>query len=43
VVAGAQLGAILSNRIHGKWIIRGLAIALSFVGIRILVLALGNM
>jgi uncharacterized membrane protein YfcA len=43
VVAGAQLGAVLSNRIHGNWIIRGLAIALSFVGIRILVLAVGNM
>jgi uncharacterized protein len=40
VATGAQLGAILSNRIHGNWIIRGLAIALGFVGIRILFLAL---
>lgn len=39
VVFGAQLGAILSNRIHGNWIIRSLAIALAFVGLRILLLA----
>jgi uncharacterized protein len=39
VVIGAQLGAILSNRIRGIWIIRGLAIALGLVGIRILILA----
>ncbi len=36
---GAQLGAALSARVHGRWIIRGLAVALAFVGIRILVLA----
>ena len=35
VLTGAQLGAALSNRIIGIWIIRGLAIALCFVGIRI--------
>jgi uncharacterized membrane protein YfcA len=39
VLFGAQLGAYLSNRIHGQWIIRGLAIALAFVGIRILSVA----
>jgi uncharacterized membrane protein YfcA len=40
VLLGAQLGARLSNRVHGVWIIRSLAIALGFVGIRILFLAL---
>lgn len=40
VVAGAQLGAVLSNRFHGDWIIRGLAVALAFVGIRILLMAI---
>ncbi|HXG22943.1 MAG TPA: sulfite exporter TauE/SafE family protein [Chthonomonadales bacterium] len=39
VVLGAQLGARLSNRVYGEWIIRGLAIALGFVGLRILVMA----
>ena len=39
VVLGAQLGAVLSNRFHGDWIIRGLAVALAFVGIRILITA----
>ncbi len=41
VLIGAQLGALLSNRIKGIWIIRGLAIALGLVGIRILILAIG--
>ncbi|HWH80370.1 MAG TPA: sulfite exporter TauE/SafE family protein [Candidatus Binatus sp.] len=36
VVLGAQVGARLSNRVGGKWIIRGLAIALLFVGIRLI-------
>jgi len=40
VLLGAQLGAKLSSYIHGKWIIRGLAIALGFVGIRILIMVL---
>lgn len=40
VLLGAQVGALLSNRVHGKWIIRGLAIALGFVGIRVLIIAL---
>lgn len=37
VLAGAQVGAWLSNRVHGAWIMRGLAIALAFVGIHILI------
>jgi hypothetical protein len=36
VIVGAQAGARLSNRVGGKWIIRGLAIALLFVGIRLI-------
>ncbi len=39
VMIGAQWGAILSRFIHGQWIIRILALALAFVGIRILVTA----
>ena len=40
VLVGAQLGAWLSNRVREDWIIRGLAIALAFVGVRILMMAL---
>ena len=40
VMAGAQLGAWLSSRIHGPWIIRALAIALGVVGLRLLYLAI---
>lgn len=40
VLIGAQYGAKLSTKIHGKWIIRGLAIALMIVGIRILFLSI---
>jgi len=40
VLFGAQAGASLSTRVHGVWIIRGLALALAFVGIRILLMAL---
>ena len=36
VLLGAPLGAHLSNRIKGQWIIRGLAIALGVVAVRIL-------
>jgi uncharacterized membrane protein YfcA len=36
VVPGAQLGAKLSDRVHGTWILRGLAAALGIVGVRIL-------
>jgi uncharacterized protein len=39
VTVGAQLGAKLSDRIHGKWIIRSLAAALALAGLRILMLA----
>ena len=39
VILGAQLGAQLSGRVHGDWIIRGLAIALALVGARLMVLA----
>jgi uncharacterized membrane protein YfcA len=39
VLFGAQLGAHLSNRIKGPWIMRSLALALGLVGIRILVQA----
>src|SRR5712692_5998427 len=40
VVLGAQLGAWLSNRVQADWIMRGLAIALGFVGIRILAMVM---
>lgn len=40
VLFGAQGGAALSNHMRGRWIIRALAIALLFVGIRILIQAL---
>ena len=36
VMAGAQLGARLSNRVKGPWIIKSLALALGFVGVRVL-------
>ncbi len=39
VLFGAQLGARLSNRFHGVWIIRSLAFALGLVGIRIFIMA----
>ena len=37
VIGGAQLGAYLSRKIHGKMIIRALAVSLGIVGIRILI------
>jgi len=37
-LGGAQLGARLSQRVRGAWIIRGLAIGLVLVGLRILLL-----
>ena len=40
VLPGAQLGAQLSSRVSGDWIIRGLALALALVGLRILLTAL---
>ena len=39
VVLGAQIGAHLSERVKGGWIIRGLAIALGVVGLRIFFLS----
>ena len=36
VILGAQAGAHMSNRVGGKLIIRGLAVALFFVGIRLI-------
>ena len=36
VIFGAQVGAYISRRFRGRWIIRGLAIALGFVGARVL-------
>ncbi|MCX7709490.1 MAG: sulfite exporter TauE/SafE family protein [Clostridia bacterium] len=39
VLLGAPLGARLSNRFHGVWIIRSLAIALALAGIRIFAMA----
>lgn len=40
VLLGAQVGAALSARVRGTWILRGLAVALAFAGIRILIMAL---
>ena len=39
VLLGAQLGARLSRKTQGTWIIRGLAFALGAVGIRLLITA----
>ncbi len=36
VVLGAQLGAWLARRVHGRWILRGLAAALCVLGLRLL-------
>ncbi|MGE0679551.1 MAG: sulfite exporter TauE/SafE family protein [Candidatus Binatia bacterium] len=36
VLPGAQVGAWLSQRVRGEWIMRGLAIALGLVGLRLL-------
>jgi len=35
-ILGAQVGAWLSQRLHGSWIIRSLALALALVGLRLL-------
>jgi uncharacterized membrane protein YfcA len=40
VLVGAQVGARLSSRVHGTWIMRSLAIALGLVSVRILLAAL---
>jgi uncharacterized membrane protein YfcA len=39
VVPGAQVGAWFSTRVHGRWVIRALGLALGFVGIRVLLQA----
>ena len=39
VILGAQFGARLSRRIHGDWILRGLALALGLVGLRFVIAA----
>jgi len=39
VVLGAQIGARLSEKLQGSWIIRSLAVALGIVGLRILVMS----
>jgi hypothetical protein len=36
VLVGAQFGAWLSTRLHGRWILRGLALALASVGVRLI-------
>jgi len=35
-LVGAQIGARLSSRVHGRWIMRSLAVALISVGVRLL-------
>jgi uncharacterized membrane protein YfcA len=40
VLIGAQFGAFLSNKIKGVWIIRGLALAVAIVGIKMLIAVL---
>ncbi|HTM09785.1 MAG TPA: sulfite exporter TauE/SafE family protein [Verrucomicrobiae bacterium] len=40
VLPGAQLGAKLSTRVNAKWILRGLAAALGFVGLRLIFAAI---
>jgi hypothetical protein len=37
ILIGAQVGAALSKRVRGKWILRGLALAMLLVAIRVLV------
>jgi uncharacterized membrane protein YfcA len=39
-ILAAQAGAMLSQKIHGDWIIRSLALALGLVGIRLLIQSL---
>ncbi len=39
VLAGAPIGAALSGRVEGRWIVRLLAVALGVVGIRLLTVA----
>ena len=41
-IVGAQVAALLSQRIRGDWIIRSLAVALVLVGLRLVTLALSS-
>jgi uncharacterized membrane protein YfcA len=41
MLTGAQLGAYLSTRVKGAWLIRSLALALILVGLRMLIAVLG--
>ncbi len=36
-IGGAQIGGALSSRIKGRWIVRGLALALALVGVRLII------
>lgn len=40
VIVGAQLGAKASSVVHGRWIMRSLAVALGLIGIRLLMIGL---
>jgi uncharacterized membrane protein YfcA len=40
-VLGAQIGARLSRRLRGDWILRGLALALGLAGMKLLMISLG--
>ena len=42
VLLGAPVGAYLSTRLQGEWIIRSLAMALGLVGIRIFIMFLAH-
>ena len=42
VLLGSPVGAQLSSRLHGPWIIRGLALALGLVGVRIAIMFLAH-
>ena len=42
VILGAPLGAMLSQRIQGAWIVRALAVALGLVGLRLVWTALNQ-
>jgi uncharacterized membrane protein YfcA len=36
-LVGAQIGAAISHRVQGRWIVRGLAAALTLVGVRLII------
>lgn len=42
VVLGAQIGAFISNRLHGAWILRGLALGLLVLSVRLLEVGLAT-